>query len=64
MVVQAVRLEQVDDVEAIGSVRTRVLHPKVIPLSVPASAIVRLQDQVIFELVDLDGATEVSALKP
>ena len=60
VVVQRVRLQQVNDVEAVRPPRHRVRHAEVVPLSEPARVVVRLQDQVVLELVDLDGPAQVA----
>ena len=54
MIVETVRLQQINDVETVDAARSRILHSEVIPLSVSTGAIVRLQNYVIFELVHLD----------
>jgi hypothetical protein len=63
MIVETVRFQQIYDVKAVDAARPRILHSEIIPLSVPASAIVRLQNYVIFELVHLDRPSQVSRLK-
>ena len=57
MIVEGIWLHHVDDVESVGLTRTSVTYPKVVPLRVASSVIVRFQNQVIFEFVDLDRAT-------
>lgn len=56
MVVERVGLKQVYDVETVGSPGHRVLDAEVVPLRVAVRVEVRLEDQVIFEFVDLDSA--------
>ena len=56
MVVERVGLKQVYDVETVGSPSHRVLDAEVVPLRVAVRVEVRLEDQVIFEFVDLDSA--------
>lgn len=60
MVVERVRLHHVDDVEPVGLTRTCVTYPEVVPLGVTSCIIVRLQNQIVFELVNLDGSSQVS----
>lgn len=64
VIVKGVRLEQVNNVETVGTPWSRVLHAEIVPLGVPTSAIVWLQYQVIFELINLDSATKVARLNP
>ena len=60
MVVERVRLEQVDDVEAISATGSRVRHSEVVPLSEAASVVVWLKNKIVFEFVNLNGAAQVS----
>ena len=57
MIVQRVGLQQIDDVEAVSATSSRIGDPEVVPLGEAASVVVRLQNQVVLELVDLDCAS-------
>ena len=59
MVVEAVRLQQVDNVEAVCTAWSRVLNSEIVPLCISTSSIVRFQYQVVFELVHLNRSPEV-----
>mmetsp|Transcript_5913 Transcript_5913/g.5318 ORF Transcript_5913/g.5318 Transcript_5913/m.5318 type:complete len:436 (+) Transcript_5913:557-1864(+) len=64
MVVQGVRLHQVNDVEVVGLVGFSVRDPEVVPLGVPAGVVVWLQDQIVLKLIHLNGSAEVAGLEP
>ena len=63
LVVGALRLDEVDDVELIGYVLARVADLEEEPLSVVVGAIVVLEYQIVFELPDLDCASQVARLE-
>ena len=63
MIVETVGLHQVDDIEAILLACPRVRDAEVVPLGVASRVIVRLQDQVVFILVHLDGSAQISRFK-
>lgn len=42
MIVQAVRLKKVDDVESVEPTRPSVLNTEIVPLSIASGAVVRL----------------------
>ena len=63
MVVETVRLHQVDDVEAILLACPSVRDAEVVPLRIASRVIVGLQDQVVFILVHLDGSAQISRFK-
>ncbi len=63
MVVKRVGLEQVDDVEAVGAACARVWQSEIVPLCEPPRIVVRLKNQVIFELIHLDCPTQVARFK-
>jgi hypothetical protein len=60
MIVQTVGLEEVDDVESVGATRLRIFEPEVEPLIVDLRVVVWLEDQIVFEFIDLDGSPEVA----
>ena len=64
VIVERVRLQQVDYIEAVGAASDSVRDPEVVPLRMPAGVVVGLQDQVVLELIDLDRAAQVGALEP
>jgi len=63
MIVEWIRLKQVDNVKTVGSAGDRVGNSEVVPLCVSVGVVVRLQNQIIFKLVDLDCAAQVSRFK-
>lgn len=63
MIVKTVGLHQVDDIEAILLACPRVRDAEVVPLGVASRVIVRLQDQIVFVLVHLDGSAQISRFK-
>lgn len=64
MIVEGVRLHQVDDVEAVGLSGFGVAYPEVVPLSVAPGVVVRFKDQVVLEFVDLDCASQIARFEP
>ena len=60
LIVETVRFHEVDDVESVGLPCFSVCYPEVIPLSVAPSVIVRLEDQVVFELVYLNCSSKIA----
>ena len=63
MVIKWVRLEQVDDVEAVCSACARVWQSEIVPLCEPPRIIVRLKNQVIFKFIHLDCPSQVPRFK-
>ena len=57
MVVQGVRLHQVDDVESVGFTCPRIGHSEVVPLSVTSSVIIGFENEIILKLVNLNGSS-------
>lgn len=64
MVIQWVRLHQVDDVETVRFASFNVRNTEVEPLCVATRVIIRLQDQVILILVYLDRPSQITTLEP
>ena len=64
MVVEAVRLDKIDDIESVGLVGPRVLKTEIKPLGVTLRQVVWLQYQVILVLVNLNGSSQISGLEP
>lgn len=64
MVIERIWLHEVDDVEAIGLARFGVAYAEVVPLSVTTCVIIRLEYQIIFELIHLNSPSEVPRFKP
>lgn len=60
MIIEGIWFHHVDDVESVGLASTCVTNPKIVPLSVTSSVIIRLQDQIVFEFINLDCTSEVS----
>lgn len=63
MIVETVRLHKVDDVEAVLFASPSVCNLEVVPLSVPTSVVIRLQNQIILIFVNLDCTAQISRLK-
>lgn len=59
----AISLLTVDDIKAIGHACPHVGHLKVEPLMMVVAVDVRVQDQVIFILTNLDDLPQVATLK-
>lgn len=57
MVVQGIRLHQVDDVESVGFTCSRIGHFEVVPLSVTSSIIIGFENEIILKLVNLNGSS-------
>ena len=55
VVVQAVRLQKIYNIKSIGPASSRVLQSEIEPLVVYFGVVVRLQNEVVFELVHLNG---------
>lgn len=64
VVVQAIGLQKIDNVESVFLVFSGVLNSKVKPLIVHFSIIIWFQDQIIFKFIHLDSSSEVSRFKP
>jgi len=60
MIIKTIGFQKIDNVEAIGPSRSRILNTEVVPLSVTSCAIVRLQYQIIFKFIDLNGSSQVT----
>lgn len=63
MVVERVWLQQVDYIESICATSTGIRDSEVVPLCESSSEVVRFEDEVIFEFVDLDSAAQISRLE-
>jgi len=63
MVVEAVWLHHIDNVESVESTSLNVVHLEVEPLCIAFSVVVWFQNQVVFELVHLDGSSQVSTFE-
>ena len=63
MVVEGVRLHQIDNVEFVRLSCFGVGNPEVVPLCVASGVVVWLQNQVVFIFINLDGSPQVAALK-
>ena len=64
MIVERVRFHQVDDVEFVLLASLGIGYSEVVPLGVSAGVVVWLQNKVVLVLVDLDGSSQVTTLKP
>jgi hypothetical protein len=64
LVVGAIRLDQINDVELIADVLASVRHSKVEPLRVGRRLVVVLEDQVVSIIAHVDCPAQVSGLKP
>ena len=64
MIVETIRLHEVDYVESVLLAGSGIRDAEVVPLSVTAGVIVGFEDQVVLVLVDLDGTPQVARLKP
>ena len=60
VIVQTVRLQEIDDVESVRPACLRVLQTEVEPLIVCLRIVIWLQDEIILEFIDLDGPPQVS----
>lgn len=63
MVVQRVWLHQVYYVEPVLLSGFRVTHLEIVPLAIPSCVIVRFQDKVVLELINLDSPSQVARLE-
>lgn len=63
MIIQRVRLNQVNDVKPIVLSRLRILNSKVIPLSISPRVVIRLEDQVVLVFVNLNSSSQVATFK-
>ena len=63
MVIKGVRFHQINNIESVRFSRFRVRDSEIVPLRITSRIIVRLQNKVIFILVDLDGSAKISRLK-
>lgn len=63
LVVRTFRLDQIDNIELIGSVLFHVLHTEVEPLGVSGRVVVILQDKVVLVLADPIGSLKITRLK-
>ncbi len=63
LIVRAVRLNQVNDVELIDNVLPSVPNVEVEPLGIVRCPIVILKDQIVFMVTDLNSSTQVSRFK-
>ena len=63
VIVQTVWFHQVYHIEAIRLASPSIGNSKVVPLSVPSCVIIRLKDQVILVLVNLNRSSQISALE-
>ena len=59
MIIKTIWLQEVDNIETIEFVGSGILNTEVIPLSVTSGAIIRLEDQIIFEFVNLNRPSKV-----
>lgn len=59
MVIQGIRLHQVNDIESILLACSCVGDFEVVPLCVASCVVVWLEYQIIFVLVNLDGSAQV-----
>ena len=64
VVVETVWLQQIDNVESVGSAFLGIWDLKIEPLVVKFGIIIGLEDEVIFKLVYLYGPSQVSTFKP
>lgn len=62
-VVQRVRLDQVDDIEAVRLASFSVADAEVVPLRVALGVVVGLENEIVLIFVDLDGAPQVTRLE-
>ena len=63
MVVQRVRLDQVNDVKFVILPSFGVRNTEVVPLSIPSCVVIRLQNKIIFILIDLNCSSKISTFK-
>ena len=63
MIVEAIRLQQVDDIEAVEAASPRIPQTEVIPLTIALCQIIGLENQIVLEHIDLDGTPQVTALE-
>ena len=64
MIIETIRLHEVDYIESVLLAGSSIRDAEVVPLSVTAGVIVRFEDQVVLVLVDLDCASQVARLEP
>jgi len=57
MIVETVWFKQVDNVEAVRTAWSCILNSEIVPLCISTSPIVRFQNQIILELIYLDGSS-------
>ena len=63
MIIKTVRFQQVYYIKSVSPIRSCILNPEVIPLSVTSCVIVWLQYQIIFKLIHLNSSSQISTLK-
>lgn len=63
MIVQGIWLQKVNNVEPVSSSSYCVLESEVEPLVINFGVVIWFQDEVIFELIDLNGSPQVARLK-
>ena len=64
MVEKGIWLHQIDNIEFVRLACFCIAHSEVIPLRIASCVIIRLKDQVIFILVNLDSSAQISTFKP
>lgn len=57
MVVEGIWLDQINNVESVVLTSFGVRDTEVVPLSVSSCVVIRLQDQIIFVLINLDSSS-------
>ena len=64
MVVEGVGLHEVNDVEPVLLASLYVADLEVVPLSVAASVVIWLQDEIVFIFIDLNCSPQITRFKP
>ena len=65
MVVEGIRLNQIDYIELIGDVFPSVGHPEEVPLTqLLRCPVVELQLQIVFKLADLGCSVQIATFEP
>ena len=57
MVIEGIWLDQINNVESVVLTSFGVRDTEVVPLSVSSCVVIRLQDQIIFVLINLDSSS-------
>ena len=63
MIVKGVWFHEIDDVETILLSSTRVSNAEVVPLGVASCVVIRLENQIVFILIDLNCTAQITTFE-